>query len=213
MWGKRRLSCLLLGGGNVGENAHDVALLHDQELLVVDLDFSARPFAEQHAVADLEVDRKQLAGFVAPARANCDDLALRGLFLRGVRNDDAASCLLFGVDALDHDAVVKRTEFHGVLLKCFLVFWGLAVAVRECYWALDIGRYGPLDKRLVQRFRPSQSTAASRCEAGDLGGGLRAEAVGVKSFGLFRRAKGTYARARRKDNGTPMQFFSHAFLE
>src|SRR5436305_7373510 len=117
MWGKRRLSCLLLGGGNVGENAHDVALLHDQELLVVDLDFSARPFAEQHAVADLEVDRKQLAGFVAPARANCDDLALRGLFLRGVRNDDAASCLLFGVDALDHDAVVKRTEFHAVLLR------------------------------------------------------------------------------------------------
>src|SRR5436190_20628419 len=117
--GERRLSCLLLGGGNVGENAHDVALLHNQELLVVDLDFSARPFAEQHAVADLEIDRKQLAGFIAPARANCDDLALGGLFLRGVRNDDAASCLLFGVDALDHDAVVKRTEFHGVLLKCF----------------------------------------------------------------------------------------------
>src|SRR3982751_6550438 len=115
--GKRRLSCLPLGGGNVGENAHDVALLHDQELLVVDLDFSARPFAEQHAVADLEIDRKQLAGFVAAARANCDDLALRGLFLRCVRNDDAASCLLFGVDALNHDAVVKRTEFHGILLN------------------------------------------------------------------------------------------------
>src|SRR5947209_15344065 len=115
--GKRRLSCLLLGGGNIRENAHDVALLHDQELLVVDLDFSARPFAEQHAVADLEIDRKQLAGFVAAARTNCDDLALRGLFLRGVRNDDAASCLLFGVDALDNDAVVKRTEFHGILLN------------------------------------------------------------------------------------------------
>ena len=65
----------------------------------------------------------------------------------------------------------------------FLVFWGLAVAVRECYWALDIGRYGPLDKPLVQRFRHSQSTAASRCEAGDLGGGLRAEASALEASG------------------------------
>src|SRR5271154_2081023 len=45
-----RLSGLLLGGRKVGENAHDVALLHDQQLLAVDLDFSARPLAEQHAV-------------------------------------------------------------------------------------------------------------------------------------------------------------------
>src|SRR6266550_2439505 len=50
-----RLGGLLLGGGNVSENAHDVALLHDQQLLAVELDLGARPFAEQHAVADLEV--------------------------------------------------------------------------------------------------------------------------------------------------------------
>src|SRR5881275_95373 len=117
MWGKRRLSCLLLGGGDVGENAHDVALLHDQELFVVDLDFGARPFAEQHPVSDIEVDRNQLAGFVTAARANRGYFTLRRLFLCGVRNDDAASCLLFGVDTLDHDAVVKRTEFHGILLN------------------------------------------------------------------------------------------------
>src|SRR3954462_3004438 len=111
------LSGLLLGGGKIGENAHDVALLHDQQLLAVELDLGARPFAEQHAVADLEVDRDQLAGFVAATRANGGDFALRGLFLGTVGNDDAASSLLFGVDALDHDAVVKRTEFHAVLLS------------------------------------------------------------------------------------------------
>ena len=61
----RGLSGLFLGRGNVGEDAHDVALLHDQEFLAVDLDLGARPFAEQHAVADLEVDRDQLAGFVS----------------------------------------------------------------------------------------------------------------------------------------------------
>src|SRR5436190_21210242 len=64
-----------------GQHAHDVALLHDQEILAVDRDLGARPFAEQHAVADLEVDRDQLAGFVPPARADRGDFALRGLFL------------------------------------------------------------------------------------------------------------------------------------
>ena len=76
----------------------------------IELDLGARPFAEQHAVADLEVDRDQLAGLVAAARAYGDHLALRGLFLGGVRNDDAALGLRFGVDALDHDAVVQRTK-------------------------------------------------------------------------------------------------------
>src|SRR5437763_16219346 len=112
----KRLGSLLLGGGHV-EHAHDVALLHDQEIFTVDLDLGARPLSEQHAVADLEVDRDELAGFVAATRANGSDFALRGLFLGTVRNDDAASGLLFGVDALDHDAVVKRTEFHAVLLS------------------------------------------------------------------------------------------------
>src|SRR5246500_5283709 len=108
------LSGLLLGGG-VGENAHDVALLHDQQLLAVDLDLGARPLAEQHAVADLDVDRDQLAALITAAGADGDDFALRGLFLGGVRNNDAGSGLLFSFDALDHDAVVKRTEFHAVL--------------------------------------------------------------------------------------------------
>src|SRR5205085_10462666 len=79
--------------------------------LAVELDLGARPFAEQHAVADLEVDRDQLAGLVAAARAHRGDFALRGLFLGGIRNDDAALGFLFGVDTLDHDAVVQGTEF------------------------------------------------------------------------------------------------------
>src|SRR5436305_11759186 len=85
------------------QHAHDVALLHDQEFLAVELDFGARPFAEQHAVADLEVDRNQLAGLVAAARADRRDFALRGLFLGSVWNDDAALGFFFGVDTLDHD--------------------------------------------------------------------------------------------------------------
>src|ERR1700716_1107440 len=122
-WRERRLRGLLLGGGQIGENAHDVALLHDQQFLTVELDLGARPLAEQHAVADLEVDRDQLAGFVTAARTNRGDFALRGLFLGRIRNDDAASCLLFGIDTLDHNAVVKRTEFHAILLGYWCDFW------------------------------------------------------------------------------------------
>src|SRR6478752_509671 len=110
---RRQLRCLLRVREGVGLNqhAHDVGLLHDQELLAVELDLGAGPFAEQHAVADLEVDRDQLAGLVAAARAHGGDFALRGLFLGRVRNNDAALGLRFGVDTLDHDAVMQRTEF------------------------------------------------------------------------------------------------------
>ena len=101
-------------------DAHDVALLHDQEILAVDLDLGARPFAEQHAVADLDVDRNELAGLVAATRADGDDFTLRGLLLGGVGNDDAAGGLRFGIDALDDDAVVKRAELHGILHKSLI---------------------------------------------------------------------------------------------
>src|SRR5205807_997464 len=66
------------------DDTHDVGLLHDQEVLAVDLDFRARPLAKQHRVADPQVDRDQLAVLVAPAGADRDDLALARLFLRGV---------------------------------------------------------------------------------------------------------------------------------
>src|ERR1700741_1053748 len=52
---------------------HNIGPLHDQELLAIELDFGARPFAKQHAVADVDVDRDQLAGLVAAARTDCRD--------------------------------------------------------------------------------------------------------------------------------------------
>src|SRR5215212_4177986 len=94
------------GGRALGDHAHDVGLLHDQEILALDLHLGARPLAEQHAVASLHVDRDQLAVLVTPARADSNDLALRRLLLGSIRNDDAALGLLVGFDAADHDAVV-----------------------------------------------------------------------------------------------------------
>ena len=78
------------------QHAHDVGFLHDQDLITVDGDFGARPLAEQHAVADLDVDRDQLAGLVTAAGADCGAFDLGGLFLGGVGDNDAALGLLIG---------------------------------------------------------------------------------------------------------------------
>src|SRR5580704_7516220 len=52
----------LLAGDLLVEHAHDVGLLHNQEILAVDLELGAGPLAEQHALANLEVDWDELAG-------------------------------------------------------------------------------------------------------------------------------------------------------
>src|SRR5713226_6327045 len=88
---------LLLAG--FVDDAHHVGFLHDDQLFAVQLDFRARPFAEQNAVALLDVDRMQLAVLAAGARTDGDDLALHRLFLDGVGDDDAARGLCIGLDA------------------------------------------------------------------------------------------------------------------
>src|SRR5438045_900094 len=81
-----------LGGFALGRAAFDdsenVRLLHDDELLTIDLDLAARPLAEQDPVASLDVEGMQLAVLPARARAHRDHLALHGLFLGRVGNND-----------------------------------------------------------------------------------------------------------------------------
>src|SRR3954454_2328896 len=112
-----RLGGFLARSFSVGEDAHDVALFHDQVVVAVDLDLGARPLAKQHAFSNLHVDGDELAVLVAAAWADGDNLALLRLLLNGIGNDDPAGGLFFGGDALDDDAIVKRTEFHAVLLS------------------------------------------------------------------------------------------------
>src|SRR5215218_5696627 len=110
IWGARS-GGLLLGLG-LDQHPHNVALFHYEVLDAIDFDLGARPFAEQDAVADLDVDRDELAALVAAAGSNSDDLALLWLLLGGVGNDYATSGLRLGVDSLDDNAIVKRSEFH-----------------------------------------------------------------------------------------------------
>src|SRR5215831_11096114 len=95
------------------QHPHQIAFLHDHVLDAVELDFGPRPLAEQHPVADLDVDRDELAALIATTRADGNDLSFLRFFLGGIRDDDAATALLFSFDPLDDDAIVKWTEFHG----------------------------------------------------------------------------------------------------
>src|SRR5712692_4516634 len=102
----------LRAGGGLFNHAHDVALFHDQVFDAVDLDFGARPFAEQDPVAFLEVDRDELAAFVAATWTDGNDLSLSRLLFGRIRNDDSACGLTLCVDARNHHAVVKRPKLH-----------------------------------------------------------------------------------------------------
>src|SRR5215211_3838605 len=110
------LVVLLSGGPRVGgarvEHAHDVAFLHDQQLVAVELDLGAGPLAEQHPVADLDAHRRQVALVAAGAGSDGQDLALHGLLLGGVGDDQPTLGLRLLLDAPDDDAVVQRPELH-----------------------------------------------------------------------------------------------------
>ena len=55
------------------DDAHDVTLLHDQKVLTIELHLSARPLSKQDAVAGLDIERHELAGFVTCAGTDRDD--------------------------------------------------------------------------------------------------------------------------------------------
>src|SRR3954447_9604230 len=111
-WGR---SGRLLAGDGLLDHAHDVGLLHDQELFAVNTNLGARPLAEQHAVAGLDLERHELAVVVASARPDGDDLALLRLLLGGIGDDDPALGPLLALDTADDDAVMQRTKLHASL--------------------------------------------------------------------------------------------------
>src|SRR5690349_9166116 len=88
------------------DDAHDVALLHNEEILAIKAHLSARPLAEQHPVTRLKIKRLHLAVLVASPRPDGDHLALLGLLLRSIRDDDAALGLLLCIDAADDNTIM-----------------------------------------------------------------------------------------------------------
>src|SRR5512136_2193615 len=99
-------------GESLLDHAEDVVLAHDQVLLAVDLHLGPGVLAEEDPVADLHVERLQLAVLADLALAHGDHLALGRLLLGRVGDDDAALGLLLFLDALHDDAVLKGTDLH-----------------------------------------------------------------------------------------------------
>src|SRR5438132_3290566 len=94
------------------DEAHDVGLLHDHEVLAIELDLGARPLSEQHAVAGLDIEGMHLAVFATGTRPDGDHLAFHRFFLGGVGNQDPTRRLRLLLHPPKQHAIVQRSEFH-----------------------------------------------------------------------------------------------------
>src|SRR3989337_1321952 len=105
LWHGSRSSFLL-------ENGEDVFLPHDQVLFVVELHLGAGVLPEQDLVPGLHVERDLLALVGTLAVADGFHLALFGLLLGRVRDDDPALLDLFLLEPLHQKPIVQRTNLH-----------------------------------------------------------------------------------------------------
>src|SRR5882762_6745547 len=96
------------------ENGEDVFLAQDEVLFFVDLDLGAGVLAEQDLVPGLHVEGDLLAFIGDLPVAHGDHLGLLRLLLGRVRDDDPAPFDLLLLEPLDEDAVMQRTNLHGV---------------------------------------------------------------------------------------------------
>src|SRR5678815_1630752 len=101
MWAGRGLGLRESGS----DDAEDVFLLHDEEVLAVEGDVVTGVLSEEHAIARLDVERDLLAVLRYASLADRDDLALLRLLLGAVGNDDGAAPCRLVLDPLDEDPV------------------------------------------------------------------------------------------------------------
>src|SRR3954447_19120511 len=112
---KPRPTLQTLGRKRLVDNGEDVFLAHDQQVVagrVLLLDLVPGPAGEQDGVAHLDLHRGPAAVLLDLARPDGRHLALLGLLLGRVRQEDAAGRLLFGGQALDQNAVVEGLQVH-----------------------------------------------------------------------------------------------------
>ena len=112
------------------DDGEHVACGQQEVLLAVVLHLGAAVLAVDHDVADLDVERDALLAILVEATGtDGQDLALLGLLLGRVRDNEAGSSGLLGVEGLDQNAVLERLDGdrHGYILRC-------------CRWAAPDGR-------------------------------------------------------------------------
>src|SRR5258708_9844340 len=91
----------------------DVGLAEDEELLAVNLDCGAAILAVEDLVALGDVKRSALAGvLIDSAVTDGQDLALLGLLLGGIGQDDATGRGLLLLDCPDDQTIAKGLQLH-----------------------------------------------------------------------------------------------------
>src|SRR4051794_23930527 len=133
----RRASSLnfrILGMGlllaDLGEH---VAGVEDQHVLALGRELGAAVLAVDDDIADLDVEGDQLTGVLGPlAGADGQDLALLGLLLGGVGDDETAGGGLLGFAGLHDDPVFERLQVHSRLRVGVRQRRGLALSIGEC---------------------------------------------------------------------------------
>src|SRR5919198_4209145 len=93
----------------LGDDGEHVAGGQDQVLVPAHLDLGAAVLGVDDGVADLDVERHPVAVLEA-AGADGDDLALLGLLLGGVGDDQAGGGHLLALTRLDDDPVLERLQ-------------------------------------------------------------------------------------------------------
>src|SRR5690242_18916137 len=100
----------------VVDDAENFFFPHDEIVLTIELDLLPGVLAEENHVAGLDVERRARAIVLRLALAGGDHLALLRFFFGGIGDDDSSDLLFAFVEALDDEAVVKRSDIHGFQL-------------------------------------------------------------------------------------------------
>src|SRR6056297_4219 len=164
-WVVRRLSP---DGGSGLDDRHDVVFTHHEQFVALDLDLGTGVLAEQHRVADLDVEFALAAVFEDLAVADRQDLTLDGLFGRAVGNHDATRGGPFFFDTLDDHAIMQRTQFHGLFSLphfvdyCWIRSAGAGITRRSLVRAVFVperaAKFHPQNRaghvRLVRQMEP-----------------------------------------------------------
>ena len=87
------------------DNCQHVACRQDLQFFAVVLDFGATVTAEDHVVADLDVQGDAVAVVVNASGAHCQNFTFLRLFLSGIGNVQTGSGLLFAVNLTDDNTV------------------------------------------------------------------------------------------------------------
>src|SRR5258708_7453899 len=103
------------------QNPEDLTLFHDQILFAIDLDLRAAILADQHAITLLHLKRNELPVLIALAGAQGDYLALLGLFLGGIRNDDSALLHFLLFNRLHQHPIAQWFYAHRSIDSCWFM--------------------------------------------------------------------------------------------